>query len=415
MTKARTAVVIGGGIAGPVVATALHKAGIEPVLYEAHQGSAEGVGAFLGLGLNGIDALRAVDMDAAVLARGFATPRMVITNARGRVLAEFPNGATLPDGTAAITIARPDLYASLREQAIGRGIRIEFDKRLVDADTTSNAVCARFADGSTAEADLLIGADGIRSRTRTLLDPAAPAPSYVGFLNTGGYARDLDVPGEPGVNYLIFGKRCFFGYVKHPGGDVWWFANPPAATEPDPTELAAIPPEQWRARLLHLFAGDHTPAQAAITHTDTIFTGWITYDLPSVPTWHNERMVIIGDAAHAVSPSAGQGASMAIEDAITLAKCLRDIPDVPQALTRYETLRRNRVELVVAQGRRNGNGKTAGPIARIVRDLVMPIAMRRMFRDGHDPMGWIWNHHIDWHTPIAAADESGRPNPALSR
>lgn len=126
-------------------------------------------------------------------------------------------------------------------------------------------------------------------------------------------------------------------------------------------------------------------------------------------------MVIIGDAAHAVSPSAGQGASMAIEDAITLAKCLRDIPDVPQALTRYETLRRNRVELVVAQGRRNGNGKTAGPIARIVRDLVMPIAMRRMFRDGHDPMGWIWNHHIDWHTPIPAADASGRSNPALSQ
>lgn len=84
---------------------------------------------------------------------------------------------------------------------------------------------------------------------------------------------------------------------------------------------------------MELFVDDATPAVEAIRHTEHIFAGWITYDLPSVPTWHGDRVVIIGDAAHAVSPSAGQGASMAIEDGVILAMCVRDLPDLPRALT----------------------------------------------------------------------------------
>jgi 2-polyprenyl-6-methoxyphenol hydroxylase-like FAD-dependent oxidoreductase len=395
--------VIGSGIAGPVAAAALQKAGFEPVIYEAYQRSAEGVGAFLTVSLNGLDALRALEMDAPVLAHGFATPRMAIANANGRVLAEFPYGGTLPDGTHAITIKRPDLYAALREETARRGIRIEHGKELVDAEATEGGIRAHFADGSTAEGNLLIGADGIHSVTRRLIDPTAPQAQYVGFLNTGGYARGVDVPGEPGVNYLIFGKRSFFGYIKAPNGDVWWFANPPSATDPSRAELAAIPPQQWRARLQELFAKDTTPALDVIKHTEQIFAGWSTYDLPPVPAWRNDRMVIIGDAAHAISPSAGQGASMAVEDAVTLAKCLRDIPEVSQALAQYERLRRDRVEQVVAQGRRNADGKTAGPVGRVFRDLFMPIAMRRMFGNGRDPFRWIWSHHIDWDSPVTAA------------
>ena len=409
-----TALVIGAGIAGPVAAAALQKAGIQPVIYESYEASAEGLGAFLTLGVNGIDALRTVAMDAPVLARGFLTPRMVIANGDGRVLADFPNGGTLIDGTGAITIARPDLYAALREEAIGRGIRIEHGKQLVDVSGEEDRVRAHFADGTTAEADVLIGADGIHSTTRRLIDPDAPQPSYVGFLNTGGYARGVHVPGAPGVSHLVFGKRAFFGYIKHPNQDVWWFANLPSPVDPDPAELAAIPPQQWRARLLDLFSKDSTPALDAIRHTDEIFAGWSTYDMPSVPTWCTDRMVIIGDAAHAVSPSAGQGASMAAEDAVILAKCLRDIPETPRALQKYQHLRRDRVERVVTQGRRNGDGKTAGPIVRVFRDLFMPIAMRRMFAGGRDPFRWVWSHHIDWDSAATAEPSNTHGNAAHS-
>jgi 2-polyprenyl-6-methoxyphenol hydroxylase-like FAD-dependent oxidoreductase len=398
----RTALVIGGGIAGSVAGVALQRAGFDTVVHEAHQSTAEGVGAFLGLGLNGVSALRALDLDAEVLARGFATPRMVISNGRGRVLADFPNGGMLPDGTRALTISRPDLYSALAAEARRRGVPFVHGKRLVGVEERPDGVRAHFADGGSAEADVLVGADGIGSTTRRLLDPSAPGPRYVGFLNTAGYAAGVNLGVEPGVNHLVFGRRSFFGYVAHPNGDVWWFANPPRRAEPSPDELAAVPAEAWRSHLRDLFRDDRVPALEVIDRTEHISSGWITYDLPPVPTWHTGRTVLIGDAAHAVSPSAGQGASLAIEDAVVLAKCLRDAPDPAAAFRTFEALRRPRVERMVAQGRRNGSGKAAGPVARVFRDLGMPVAMGLMFRGGRDPFRWVWDHRIDWDEPVAS-------------
>nr|WP_238341508.1 NAD(P)/FAD-dependent oxidoreductase [Actinopolymorpha rutila] len=290
----------------------------------------------------------------------------------------------------------PDLCAALVEEATTRGIPIIRGKRLVNIDDTGNHVRAHFTDGTTAEGDVLVGADGIRSVVRTLIDPTAPRPRYVGFLNTAGYARGLNLGIEPGVNHLVFGKRCFFGYVGHPNGDVWWFANPPRREEPDPAELAAVPADVWRAQLRELFRDDDVPALAAIDNTEQITTGWVTYDMPSVPAWHRGRTVLVGDAAHAVSPSAGQGASLAIEDAVVLGRALRDQSDPAAAFGTFEAARRPRVEQIVTQGRRNGSGKTAGPIGRVLRDATMPLAMKAMFRGDRDPFRWIWDHRTDW-------------------
>lgn len=82
-----------------------------------------------------------------------------------------------------------------------------------------------------------------------------------------------------------------------------------------------------------LLAHDSTPAAAIVKATPENFVGFNQYDMPSVPTWHRDAMIIIGDAAHAVSPSSGQGASMACEDAIMRAKCLRGLPGIRQAFT----------------------------------------------------------------------------------
>lgn len=410
-TGKRTAIVIGCGVAGPVVAAALQKAEIEPVIYEAHPGAAEGIGAWLVIGVNGIDALRAVEMDKPVIARGFPMPRLVILNGAGKMLADFPNGGTLPDGTGAIAITRPDLHTALWDEVKARGIRIEHGKRLVHAEETGSGVRATFEDGSTAEADVLVGADGIHSTVRRLIDPAAPGPRYVGFLNTAGYARGINVPGEPLVNYLIFGKRSFFGWLTAPDGAVWWFANPPRAEDPGPQRLAETTPDEWRAELIEGFEGDAGPAQEVIRRTDHIVVSVPTYDMPTVAKWRTDRMVIIGDSAHAVSPSIGQGASMAIEDAVTLSKCLRDIPEVAPALARYEELRRDRVQRMVAQGRSNDRGKTMGEVGRFFRDIFMPIATRRMFQNGRDPFRWIWSHHIDWDEPVGRTPTSSGQRP----
>ena len=384
MTK--TALIIGGGIAGPVTAIALRKAGIDAEIYEAYGHGSDGAGAFLTLAANGLETLRLLDLCEPVLELGMDSSRMRISNGRGKVLATSHQPSR--------TLKRADLYRVLRDEAVSRAVPIHYGKRLEDASITRDGVRAEFADGTFAEGDLLIGADGLRSRTRTLIDPKAPKARHVGLLNTGGFASGVKVPGEPGTSYFIFGRKCFFGYLIHPQGDVWWFANPPSPREPTPQELAAITPEQWRARLAALFKDDTGPMLDIIAATGQILAGWNTYDFPTVPRWCNDRMVIVGDAAHATSPSSGQGASMAIEDAVVLAKCLRDVPDLSCAFAAFERARRERVERVVAQGRRNGSGKAPGVFGAYVRDLVLPIVMRQVTK--RNALAWMHDHRLTW-------------------
>ena len=399
MSRAKKALIIGGGVAGPVAAMALQRAGMDSVVYEAYPEGADDAGAFLTFASNGLDALRAIDAHYLVLAEGFPTPRMEIQSGTGKRLGDVPNGGILPDGTVSQTLKRSDLYRALRDEAARRGVSVEYGKRLVDAQTTPEGVAARFEDGAEDEGDLLIGTDGIHSRTRRIIDPSAPGARYIPVLNIGGYASDVSVPAEPGEFRMVFGKRAFFGYAVHPSGEVWWFANPPRADEPTRSELAATTTVQWKEMLIDLFSEDATPAAQIVGATPGRLTGWATYDLPSVPTWHKGSMVIIGDAAHATAPSSGQGASMAIEDAVVLARCLRDLPEMGQAFAAYERLRRARVERIVAHGARTSNSKAAGPVARVLRDLMLPAILKRV-ANGRS-LAWMHDYHIVWDAKVA--------------
>jgi FAD-dependent urate hydroxylase len=403
MIHPRTALVIGGGVAGPVAAMALQRAGIQATVYEAHPPTTEDVGSYLTVATNGLDALRAIDAHTPVLAAGFPTLTNVLWSSTGKRLGAVTNGGVLPDGTTSHTIKRARLYRALHHEAAGRGIHVEYGKRLVGAEATPDGgVVACFEDGTQATGDLLVGADGVHSPTRRLLDPAAPGGRYVGLVNFGGYTPD-HAAAEPGNWYMIFGKRAFFGYVVDAAGGTVWFANVPRP-QVGKAERDATTPAQWQRQLVDLFADDHGPA------TDLIAAGRLelaadnTHDLPKVPTWHKGPMVIIGDAAHAPSPTSGQGASLAAEDAVVLAKCLRDLPGVPRALAAYEQLRRRRVERIVAQGARTSSTKTPGPLARVLRDLALPVVFKLLVTD--KSQAWIHDHHIDWETPITPAPGS---------
>jgi 2-polyprenyl-6-methoxyphenol hydroxylase-like FAD-dependent oxidoreductase len=174
MTRIRTALIIGGGIAGPSAAMALQKAGIESVIYEAHPTGSDGVGVFLTLGTNGVDALRVLGADGPALAVGIPTPAITLRSATGKRLGESRNGQSLPDGTTSQTIKRADLYRALHEEASRRGVPIEHGKRLIAAEETGDRVRAAFADGSEAVGDVLIGCDGVHSTVRRIIDAAAP-------------------------------------------------------------------------------------------------------------------------------------------------------------------------------------------------------------------------------------------------
>jgi 2-polyprenyl-6-methoxyphenol hydroxylase-like FAD-dependent oxidoreductase len=108
-------------------------------------------------------------------------------------------------------------------------------------------------------------------------------------------------------------------------------------------------------------------------------------------------VVLVGDSAHATSPSSGQGASLAIESAVQLARCLRDLP-LEQALTAYDGLRRARVEKVIANAARTNSDKAAGPVARVLRDLFLPVAMKLLAKP--ERMAWQYGYRIDWDAPV---------------
>ena len=388
MTTTRTAMVIGAGIAGPVAAMALRKAGIQPTVYEAHPTRAEGIGTFLTIASNGIDALRVIGADEPALAAGFPTPTITLRSTTGKNLGRARTGLTLPDGTTSHTL---------------RGIDIQHGKSLAAAEQTSGGVRAVFDDGSDAVADVLIGADGVHSTLRRLIDPAAPAPTYIGLINLGGYARGLEVDAEPGSYTMIFGKRAFFGYVLAPGGEVWWFANVPRRDEPARGEAEAISPTQWQTRLAGLYAADaghaarlvQASGPAGITKASPI------HSIPHLRAWHNDRMIVIGDAAHAPTPTSGQGASLSIEDAVVLAQCLRDAPSPQQAFTRFQALRRPRAERIIKQAARVNSSKTATPLTRMLRDATLPAIMKIVANSKQATAAY--RYHIDWDSPITTS------------
>src|SRR5688572_23962047 len=368
--------IAGGGVAGSVAAMALQQAGIEATLFESHPRTKAEVGSYFTISPNGLDALDAVGALDLVKRHGLPTRRNILWDANGRPLGSPGLGAALPDGTVAQTLKRSRLNRILLDEAIERGIRVEFGRRLVgSAVGPAGDVTAKFDDGSRATGDLLVGADGIHSVVRRLIDPMAPTGRFVGLTNFGGFTRGaaLDVEGE--AWHMIFGRRAFFGYYPAANGDVVWFANwprDPISTE----ERAATSHDAWKDQLIELFAGDDGPAVDLIHAGELELAADNTYDLGHVPVWHRGPMVIIGDAAHAPSPTSGQGASMAAEDGVILAKALRDLPSVAAALAAYEGQRRRRVEKIVAFGARGSSAKVPGPLGRVMRDALLRLVFR---------------------------------------
>jgi 2-polyprenyl-6-methoxyphenol hydroxylase-like FAD-dependent oxidoreductase len=262
-------------------------------------------------------------------------------------------------------------------------------------------VAATLADGTVLTADLLVGADGVHSRVREAIDAQAPAARYVGLTNFGGITRNTPVAGdlEPEAWHFTFGSQAFFGAHPTPDGDVVWFVNVP---EPEITRERRrnTTEEEWAQRLLTLVQADAGPAAELIRTGRLELAGDNTYDLGHVPTWFRGRMVIIGDAAHAPSPSSGQGASMALEDAVVLAQALRDHADVPTAFAAYEAARRERVEKIVAAGARSSSSKIPGPIGRRFQELMLRLVFRYMITDRS--VAWMNDHRVRWEDPVGS-------------
>ncbi|MFI6318360.1 FAD-dependent oxidoreductase [Nonomuraea sp. NPDC050556] len=375
-----TALIIGGGIAGPVTAMALRRAGIDATVHEAYDSASDGVGAALTLAPNGLAALKIIGADEDVQEKGLPIRGMVTSTATGFQLAEVGGLEGLPPSRL---ISRADLFAALRDRALAAGVPIVYGKRLVSAEETADGVTAHFADGTTATGDLLVGADGINSTVRGLIDPQAPGLERIPLIGIGATA-DVKTDTKPETMHFAFGK-AFIGYWSLPDGRTGWFTNLPHAEALSYQRARAIPGEEWLDTLRET-VGDEVPGRELVAHTspENLVAIGAMEVLPSVPRWFSGRMVLVGDSAHAPSSSSGQGASLAVESAIQLARCLRDLPDLGEAFAAYEELRRSRVEMVAARAaalndKKSGKGEDTdletqlGPEQRYTIDWDAPV------------------------------------------
>ena len=322
---------------------------------------------------------------------------MVVANGNGRQFGEFAN---LP-GQPSLAMWRADLHRVVHQHAVAAGIAVQHGKRLVDVREDPSGVTAVFSDGSTATADVLVGADGIRSTVRSLIDPDAPDARYVGLLGFGGFAPGA-APAEPEAMHFVYGKEAFFGYWTLPDGRTGWFSNLPHEKPLPMAEARRVPADEWMRQLRARHSEDF-PAHDVLRHADAdglMVIGSLEI-LPKVPQWHRGRMALVGDAAHAPSSSSGQGASLAVESAVQLARCLRDLPDAGTAFAAYERLRRSRVEKIAANAEKNNRQKAFGPVGSALMSVLMPVAMKTFLKP-EKVFGPVHNYRIDWDARVNA-------------
>jgi 2-polyprenyl-6-methoxyphenol hydroxylase-like FAD-dependent oxidoreductase len=402
----RHALVIGGGVAGPATALFLGKVGITSTVYEA-QPRRPDAGGGLVLAPNGMNVLAELGLADRVKARGTLALENRFYTETGRRLARFSNGGDRY-GQPAVALMRDDLRDLMISELASRSIPVHTGKRLAEVVRDDHTkVVARFTDGTTAEGDILVGADGVQSRARAAVFPEATAPSFLGAVGVGGLTPSAAVPklttADKQSLSFTFGARGLFCYCGTRGGDVMWWSNLCRAHPLDARQLEDQGREErgahLRQEMLDLFRGYHAPIATLIEHTGAPTTLDV-FEVETLRSWHAGRVVLVGDAAHAVSPSSGQGASLALEDAMDLGKRLRDDGgDHVRAFEAFERDRRARVERIALETHRHGTDKAEiTPLRSQVRHFALWLGLNLF---GERSQDWVYRYRVDW-GPVAA-------------
>jgi salicylate hydroxylase/6-hydroxynicotinate 3-monooxygenase len=355
--------VVGAGIGGLAVAATLRRLGMEARIYEQAQRFAH-IGAGIQMMPNSMKVLRRIGVEERVRRSSFA-PHSHLNRVwdTGEVTRELP----MPEGLYGapyLCMHRADLHEAL-VSAPPAGV-IHLGHKLVGLDQGSSTVTLHFADGSRATADIVIGADGVHSVVREAL--AGPdAPIHKGRI----------------AYRAVFPAELMKGYDIGPSRTKWWGPDRHIVvyyTKPDRSEVyfvTSVPepagwvtPESWSAKgdvveLRRAYEGFHPDVRAVLEACPDCHK-WAILEREPLASWSRGRVVLLGDAAHPMTPYMAQGGATAIEDAAVLARCLVEARgrDIEGALRRYEAHRKPRTSLIQAISSANtwmreGNSDTA--------------------------------------------------------
>ena len=344
-----TAAVVGGGIGGLAAAAVLTRAGIEASVYEQAPEIGE-IGAGVLIGPNSVRLLHRLGLAAVIdEVGGWVGEGSTYYRHDGTKVA--PVMTTDSSGWAAMYgMHRADLVDVLRRAVPGR--RVHPGHRAVSFAQDTEKARVTFENGAVAEADVVIGADGIHSAMQPFVTEQA-TPVFSGQISYRGMLDTTRVPWWPERIFQVWmgeGKHVIVFPVRA-GRMLNFVCFVPADEEMRESWSAPGDPDALRAA----FAGFAAPVTDLHRQVDSTFW-WCLYDREPLAEWTRGRLALLGDAAHPMLPHLGQGANQSVEDAFALAAVLRDTSsaDVPAALRHYAQVRRRRTNVVQANSRRNG-------------------------------------------------------------
>lgn len=375
METAKKIIIVGGGIGGAATALALHRAGFEPVVYERTKELRE-VGAGIALWANATHILKNLGLLEDAIRIGYLTTNYQFNSQSGKELVNVPvNGFELP----VVGIHRAELHQLLWRNVPSE--KLVLGQTFERFEQDGEKVRTHFASGLTTEGDALIGADGLRSRVRAALLGDHP-PTYRNFKTWRGLTDYIPNGYRPGYIQEFLGRGKGFGFMMLGKGRMYWYA---AAT----ARLAQPDAASGRKKELETVFQDWFPSipeLIAATDEANILTTDL-YDRAPTQPWSKQNITLLGDAAHPMLPTMGQGACTALEDAFVVAKCLQEQSDPTAAFQQYESLRFPRTKLIVEQSLQSGKmGELENRFAVALRNTFMKLmgsAISNSFKSLH--------------------------------
>ncbi|MFF1925673.1 FAD-dependent monooxygenase [Streptomyces sp. NPDC058221] len=363
------AVVIGSGIGGLTAAVALHRSGWQVTVLE-RAGSLEPIGAGISLAPNAQRALDVIGIGDEIRSLAAWQGEGGMRSPDGRWLSRTDSAAAAERfGGPLVLLHRATLIDRIADGLPGSAIRTGCPATLVDPGVAGGRPAVIGTPDGNIEAELVIGADGIHSAVRRTLFPDHPGPAYAGFTT---WRVIVPAAGEPFAPHETWGRGALWGSQPLKDGRIYAYG---AAVAPAGERAA----DDERAELRRRFGDWHRPIPGIISAAEPggVLRNDVHQMTEPLPAFHRGRTALLGDAAHAMAPTLGQGGNQAIEDGIVLAHHMAPDGDLGAGLAAYTADRLPRTRAIVRKAEQVSRlMRLSGPASVAVRDFMMSTVAR---------------------------------------